>query len=162
MHFAPDWRLFLLIGAANAVPIIAKNMFGPRFAFPLDRHWNFRDGQRLLGSAKTWRGILLSLAVTALLSPGVGVGWRIGLLIAATAMAGDLLASFVKRRLGLPASAMAVGLDQIPESLFPMIACSFLYPLSLADIIGVVGTFLAAELVLSRFLYSIHVRDEPY
>ena len=34
-------------------------------------------------------------------------------------MAGDLFSSFVKRRLRLASSSMAIGLDHIPESSFP-------------------------------------------
>jgi len=147
---------------ANAMPIIAKDVFGSRFALPLDGHLNFMDGERLLGGAKTLRGVLLALTATAILSPIVRLALRIGLLIAATAMAGDVLSSFVKRRLRLPASSMAVGLDQIPESLFPMIICSFFFSLTAADIGCVVGVFLVGELLLSRLLHKLHVRDQPY
>ena len=162
MHFDLNWRLLVLIGAANSTPIVAKTVFGPRFAFPLDGYLHFVDGQRLFGRAKTLRGIFLALAATTILAPIVGVAWVIGLLIAATAMAGDLLASFLKRRLGLPASSMAIGLDQIPESLFPMVACSFFFSLTVADIACVVGVFLVCGLLLSRLLYKLHMRDQPY
>jgi len=43
------------------------------------------------------------------------VGWRVGTLVATFAMAGDLFSSFVKRRLHLASSRMAIGLDHIPE-----------------------------------------------
>jgi hypothetical protein len=68
----------------------------------------------------------------------------------------------VKRRLGLVPSSQAIGLDQIPESLFPLIAARLLLPLSALDI--AVGTmlFFAGELLLSRLLYKWHVRDRPY
>ena len=36
--------------------------------------------------------------------------------------AGDLFSSFVKRRLDLASSSMAIGLDHIPESFFPLLA----------------------------------------
>lgn len=162
IHFAIDWRLLVLIAVANAMPIIGKDVLGLRYAFPLDGHLNFVDGQRLLGGAKTLRGISLALAVTAIISPIVGIAWKIGLLIAATAMVGDLLSSFLKRRLRLPESSMAVGLDQIPESLFPVVVCSFFFPLTAVDIACVVIVFLVGELLLSRLLHRLHMRDQPY
>jgi CDP-2,3-bis-(O-geranylgeranyl)-sn-glycerol synthase len=77
-------------------------------------------------------------------------------------MASDLLSSFVKRRLGLPPSSQAIGLDQIPESLFPLLAASALLPLSALDIAIATILFFAGEIVLSRLLYKWHVRDRPY
>ena len=77
-------------------------------------------------------------------------------------MAGDLFSSFVKRRLNLPPSSQALGLDQVPESLFPMLACRAALSLTIADIVLGVGIFFIGELILSRFLYQAHVRDEPY
>ena len=77
-------------------------------------------------------------------------------------MLGDLISSFSKRRLGLPASAMALGLDQIPESLLPLIALWPILALSLADAVVILAAFFAGELLLSRLLYRLHVRDRPY
>jgi hypothetical protein len=40
-----------------------------------------------------------------------------------TGAKGAPLSSFIKRRLALVPSSQAIGLDQIPESLFPLLAC---------------------------------------
>ena len=77
-------------------------------------------------------------------------------------MAGDLFSSFVKRRLNLPPSSQALGLDQIPESLLPMLACRDALSLTVIDIALGLGVFFAGELVLSRLLFRAHLRDEPY
>ena len=77
-------------------------------------------------------------------------------------MAGDLFSSFVKRRLNLRPSSQAFGLDQVPESLFPLLVCGDALSLTAADIALGVGVFLAGELILSRILYWAHLRDEPY
>jgi CDP-2,3-bis-(O-geranylgeranyl)-sn-glycerol synthase len=82
--------------------------------------------------------------------------------VAGTAMAGDLFSSFVKRRLNLPPSSQALGLDQIPESLLPMLACRDALSLTAADIVVGVAIFFVGELVLSRLLFNAHLRDEPY
>ena len=85
-----------------------------------------------------------------------------GALVGSAAMAGDIFSSFVKRRLRLPPSSRATGLDQIPESLFPLLACRSVLALTVADIaIGVV-LFFVGEIVLSRLLYRLRVRAHPY
>jgi CDP-2,3-bis-(O-geranylgeranyl)-sn-glycerol synthase len=90
------------------------------------------------------------------------LGWEIGALIAAFAMAGDLLSSFVKRRLHLASSSMAIGLDHIPESLFPLLASRLLLPTSLFDVVAGVTIFVAVALILSPLLYKLNLRDQPH
>jgi CDP-diglyceride synthetase len=100
--------------------------------------------------------------VTTAGSSLIGLGWRIGLLVGSFAMAGDLLSSFCKRRLGLPSSSRASGLDQIPESLLPLLACRDLLGLTAAEIVVCVVMFVVGEVVLSRLLYAFRLRDRPY
>ena len=92
----------------------------------------------------------------------IGLTWEIGVLVGSLAMAGDLLSSFLKRRLDLPPSSRASGLDQVPEALFPLLACRNLLLLSLADIVVAVALFFIGEVVLSRVLYAFRLRDRPY
>ena len=77
-------------------------------------------------------------------------------------MAGDLLSSFVKRRLGLPPSSMAIGLDQIPESLIPLILCRLQLPVTAFDIAAGVTLFFIGELILARLLFMANVREQPF
>jgi hypothetical protein len=77
-------------------------------------------------------------------------------------MLGDIISSFIKRRLKLPSSAQAIGLDQIPESLLPLVVCQNALSLTSVAIIICVGIFLVGELVISRVLYMMHIRDQPY
>jgi hypothetical protein len=77
-------------------------------------------------------------------------------------MAGDLFSSFIKRRSGKPSSSMALGLDQIPESLFPMGAAHFLLGVSWWGVLLVVVMFFVLELLLSKILYKLNIRNEPY
>jgi len=78
------------------------------------------------------------------------------------AMSGDLFSSFVKRRLGRPPSSRAIGLDQVPESLLPLLACTFFLPLSFLDVIVTLLLFFVGELALSRVLFKLHIRNRPY
>ena len=105
---------------------------------------------------------MLAVLVTTASAPLIGLGWKIGLLVGSFAMAGDLFSSFCKRRLGLPSSSRASGLDQIPESLLPLLACRDLLALTAADIAVCVVMFVIGEVVLSRLLYAVRLRDRPY
>ena len=155
-------QLLVLITLANGAPIIAKKIFGPRFSFPLDAGTVFFDGRPLFGPSKTIRGILVSVFITTASAPLIGLDLTTGAIVAGAAMAGDLFSSFVKRRLNYPPSSQALGLDQVPESLFPMLACRDALSLTIADIALGVGIFFIGALILSRFLFRAHLRDEPY
>jgi CDP-diglyceride synthetase len=155
-------QLLILLAVANGTAVIAKKVLGDAFARPLDGGAVFVDGRPLFGPTKTIRGIVLSLLATPLSASLMGLEWKLGALVAIGAMAGDLLSSFVKRRLGLSPSSMAIGLDQIPESLFPLIAARMLIPVTLLDIVVVVAIFFVGELMLSRILFKLHLRDRPY
>src|SRR5205814_5405349 len=103
-------------------------------------------------------GVLATVAGAVIL----GLDWRVGAIIGSMAMAGDLFSSFIKRRLGMAPSSMAVGLDQIPESLFPLVACRGWLSLGLVDIVIGVTLFFAGEIVLSRLFFALGLRDRPY
>jgi len=157
-------QLLLLLTAANGAPVIGKRIFGPRAAWPLDGGASFLDGRPLFGKSKTLRGVVLAAAATTALAPAIGLDWTVGLGVALLAMLGDLASSFVKRRLALPPSSMALGLDQVPESLLPLawVAWRGDPALGWLDVAAGVVLFFVGELILSRILYRLHVRDRPY
>jgi CDP-diglyceride synthetase len=155
-------QILVLLTFANGTPIVAKKIFGSRFALPLDAGIIFFDGRPVFGASKTMRGIVVSILITSAIAPFIGLDLTIGAIVASSAMAGDLVSSFVKRRLNFPPSSQALGLDQVPESLFPMLACRDALSLTIADIALGVGIFFIGELILSRLLFRAHLRDEPY
>jgi hypothetical protein len=155
-------RLMVLLMLANGTPVLAKKLFGNRFSRPLDGGIRFIDGRPLLGASKTIRGVLLAILVTSAGALLIGVGLKIGTLVGGIAMAGDLFSSFLKRRIDLPPSSRAIGLDQVPESLFPLLACREALSLTALDIASTVAVFFVGELLLSRLLYRVHLRDQPY
>jgi CDP-2,3-bis-(O-geranylgeranyl)-sn-glycerol synthase len=77
-------------------------------------------------------------------------------------MAGDLFSSFIKRRLRIPSGGMALGLDQVPESLFPLLGCMSILGLDLTSVAVLVLAFLVLELALSRLLHRFGIRERPY
>jgi CDP-2,3-bis-(O-geranylgeranyl)-sn-glycerol synthase len=162
MHFPALLQLLVLLTLANGAPVVAKKMFGDRFSVPLDGGLAFFDGRPVLGKSKTVRGIVVAIVATAAGAPLIGLDLATGAIVAAAAMAGDLLSSFVKRRLDFKPSSQAFGLDQVPESLLPMLAARAALSLTAIDIAAGVAIFLVGELLLSRLLFQVHLRDEPY
>jgi len=97
---------------------------------PMDLGRTLRDGERLFGDGKTWRGLaggVASGAVLGLLLSSLadlaapGSGWSFGppvealgvsALLALGALLGDLWGAYVKRRLHRPRGAKTAGLDQ--------------------------------------------------
>ena len=95
-------------------------------------------------------------------APLIGLEWVIGFLVGSLAMAGDLFSSFLKRRMALSPSSRASGLDQVPEALFPLLACRNPLSLTIADIGITAAMFLVGEVLLSRVFYALRLRDRPY
>jgi hypothetical protein len=162
MHPLALLQVLILVTVANATPVVAKRIFGDRLAYPVDGSLTLPDGRPLFGPSKTVRGLLLALIITAAAAPLVGLDPTIGLLVGATAMAGDLTSSFLKRRFAFAPSSRATGLDQIPEVLFPLVACQIALGLGVFDIAAGVAIFLIGGILSSRVLFRLRLRDRPY
>ncbi|HMX52743.1 MAG TPA: CDP-archaeol synthase, partial [Plasticicumulans sp.] len=64
--------------------------------------------------------------------------------------------------LGLASSAQALGIDQVPEALLPLLAVRETLALDGWVIAALVAAFVVLELLLSRLLYRLHIRRQPY
>jgi CDP-2,3-bis-(O-geranylgeranyl)-sn-glycerol synthase len=159
MNVALVGRFVLLLFVANGAPIIAKRAFGDFLAAPIDGVFKLPNGYPLFGRSKTIRGVVVSILCTAAVAPFIGVSSKIGGLIAAVAMIGDLTSSFAKRRFGRPPGSPALGLDQIPESLFPALACQSVLGLRPVDILSIPLLFFICELAFSGLLQIARLRD---
>jgi CDP-2,3-bis-(O-geranylgeranyl)-sn-glycerol synthase len=155
-------KILVLLGVANGTPIIARKLLGERFAQPLDGGLSWLDGRPLFGASKTIRGLVLSIVCAALAAPVLGIAPVLGAGLASASMLGDLASSFVKRRLGLRPHSQAPGLDQIPESLLPLWLLRQPLGLGWVDIAVLVLLFIGFEVVLSRILFRLSIRDRPY
>jgi hypothetical protein len=155
-------RVLLLLGTANGTPVFATKVLRDRFDAPIDAGLTLPDRRRLFGASKTARGLVVSIASTTLAAIMLGFDWSTGVRFATASMAGDLMSSFTKRRLGLALHAQAFGLDQIPEALLPLLLLRTRLNLSAADIALTVAAFVILELALSRLLFTLHIRDRPY
>ncbi len=130
---------------ANGAPVV---MHGPP---PIDFGRRFVDGRRVFGDGKTWGGLLGGLTAGTLISSleAAFVGPAIipyGVLSSLGALVGDLVGSFVKRRVGLERGAQAPLLDQLGFYVFALL---FLYA------VGV--TFpLPDEILWAAVIYGLH------
>jgi CDP-2,3-bis-(O-geranylgeranyl)-sn-glycerol synthase len=106
--------------------------------------------------------VLLAITGAAVMAWLVGLPVEVGMAIGCFVVLGDALSSFIKRRLGLTASSMALGLDQIPEALLPLVAFKTYFNLTWLAIMETVTGFLILELFLSYILFKLKVRDRPY
>ena len=158
MHGSLLLQLLILLVVANGAAVVAKKILGVAFGRPLDGGALFIDGEPIFGPSKTIRGVVVSLLGTSICAALMGLGWQVGTLIAIFAIAGDLFSSFVKRRMRLASSSMAIGLDHIPEFLFPLLASRLLLPLSTLDIVVGVAVFVVGALILSPLLFKLNLR----
>lgn len=155
-------ELLLLLLIANGTPVLLRKLLDARLAAPVDGGLSLGDGRRLLGPSKTWRGLLAGTAAAE------GVGWLLGLdpgqgaATGSLSLSGDLLSSFVKRRMGIPASGRATGLDQIPEALIPTLCLAGWFRLDAIAAVTVVLVFLVLEIVLSLVGFRLGLRRRPY
>ncbi|MDH5445385.1 MAG: CDP-archaeol synthase [Gammaproteobacteria bacterium] len=155
-------KILLLIIIANGAPIIARLIFRSHFDDPLDFGLTFFDKRPIFGPSKTIRGVFVAVMVTPVAAHFMDINWFTGFVIGLYAMFGDLFSSFIKRRKRYESSEMAIGMDQIPESLFPLLAVQANLGFGTIDILIIVGIFFVVELVLSRILYMVHIRLHPY
>lgn len=151
-----------LLVVANGAPVLINKALGKRWAWPVDNSLKLRDGRRLFGDTKTWRGLCSAIFCTTLAAILSGIAPLTGVLFGTLAMAGDLLASFIKRRMSYDESSRARGLDTVPESLLPILLLKEPLALSLIDSILIVTLFFLIEELISPVLYRLHIRTRPY
>ena len=161
-EFFQGARLLLLLSIANLAPILLFSLAGRQPGARLDGGLNFFDRRPLLGPSKTVRGVAAAVVAAALVAPLLGFSPYLGAVVGGFSMLGDALSSFCKRRLGLPASAKATGLDQIPEALLPLLVVADPLLLSPLQIAAVTLAFFALEIPISRLLFRLGLRDHPH
>ncbi len=155
-------KFLLLVVIANGAPILAQKVFQNRFNQPLDHSIRFFDGRPLLGHSKTYRGVLASIVMTSIAAAILHIPLITGGLFALFAMFGDMLSSFIKRRLGIETSEMALGIDQVPEALIPLLVLRSELQLDLLEVLIIVVAFFLLGLPISRVLYKLRIRQTPH
>jgi len=148
-------HLLLMIIVANGSPIIIRNLLRNKWNYAVDADMVFINGQPLFGTSKTWRGIIASLCITAIVGIILGYSIQTGIMISSLAMAGDMSSSFIKRRLKR-------ALDQVPESFLPALVMMQSFGLNLFSVFMLIAVFIIFELSISKILYRLGLRKHPY
>jgi hypothetical protein len=152
LHSAVSRYLFplLLLVIANTSACLAAFVFGEEFAAPLDFGITLRDGTRLLGSHKTWRGLISAAIACGMVTQNLQLGLLRGAVFGTLALLGDATSSFVKRRLRLPPGAEVLGLDQLPEALLPLLVLQRPLGLGLVECLIIAVTFAILDITATK------------
>lgn len=185
--------LFLPAYVANMSPVFSAKLL-PKWNTPIDFGGVHRDGKRYLGPGKTWRGLLIGgilAGLTALAMAqwpvwifaeqdfGRAAGsslWAVflyGFMMGATALAGDAIESYAKRRRNLERGAPWFPFDQLDFVVFGLAAAFIWTPLLApgwaldAYLDGwVLGTLLIGtpllHLSVNRIGYWLRLKDVPW
>lgn len=174
---------FLLpAGAANVAPIFAAHIPGlKKYDAPIDGGAKM-NGRRLLGSHKTWRGIISGLVLATLalglqqlafhnfdwakyLSGDVNYDaiwvFALGPAFAIGALGGDAIESFFKRRRGIRAGRPWYVFDQLDYVAGGIIASLPFVRASLAEYIWMIVIWFAAHLIASYIGWLLKLKDAP-
>lgn len=108
----------LPVYVANMMPVFVKNL--NILNFPVDFGKKFIN-KRIFGDHKTWRGLFFGTLAGGTISLLQRRGFLIGIILGFGALFGDLVGSFIKRRLGIRPGDRALVIDQLPFIVFPLI-----------------------------------------
>lgn len=140
---------------ANAVPVILGG------GKPLDLGKCFVDGRRIFGDGKTIRGFISGLMA------GSFVGFLQsnlfqGFLLSVGALSGDLLGSFIKRRLGMKRGSPAPLMDQTLFIIFAMLFCWPYLEIKLEEAILLTLVTIPIHLGTNALAYLLGMKDVPW
>lgn len=183
MHDVAFALWFLLpAGLANVAPIFAAHTPGlRRLDWPMDggRQWH---GQPLLGSHKTWRGLIVGLGLAILTvwlqqwlaanytwadSVSAPVNYPAlptvltGLLLGFGALGGDAIKSFFKRRLGTVAGGTWIPFDQIDYVVGALLLSLFVIRLPWHLYLWIVVLWVGVHLAASYVGWQLGLKDAP-
>lgn len=147
---------FLAAYLANAAPVI----FGG--GAPLDGGRVFLDHKPLFGANKTVRGTLSGIVIGSLTGLIQGDPLR-GFLLSCGALGGDLLTSFIKRRLNLKPGAPFPVFDQLSFIFGAIVLVSLVPPPpSLDMVIVIVVATLPIHFISNLFAFLLKVKKKPW
>jgi CDP-2,3-bis-(O-geranylgeranyl)-sn-glycerol synthase len=147
---------------ANASPVV---LGGGR---PIDGGRRLADGRPIFGSGKTIRGFLGGLlAGTAVGGIQAAVSGSVillfaGFLLSLGALFGDLLGSFIKRRMGLERGKSAPLLDQLGFLLFAVLFALPVRTPSLQIFLILLAITPAVHLAANCLAYIAGLKEKPY
>lgn len=150
-------KILIILIATNAAPLISATLYARRRRRPLDNGRILGDGYRLLGENKTLVGLFSGIGAAGILCFIIGLPLASGLLISGASLLGDLLTSFIKRRLGLAEGETAFFLDHLLEGALPLWVCKGLFSISWPMVAALLVLFIGCGLfgaMVSKRIFS--------
>ncbi len=144
-------RIVAFLLWVNFVPALAKRISRKRFNRTIDNGLKWFDNRPIFGSHKTIRGIITSLLGGVMIFPLLGVSWWAAVITALLAMVGDLITSFIKRRLDFHSGTDILLLDHFLESLLPTLFLRTSLGLSWSQVALIVLLFIILAYKGSQF-----------
>lgn len=147
---------------ANATPVVLGG--GP----PVDGGKVLSDGRRILGDGKTIRGFSFGLFVGAIFGlfqslvwgrPG---GWEVAVLLSLGALLGDIVGSFIKRRIDIKRGQSMPGLDQLEFLVGSILLSSLLYLPRWEVLVVLLLITPLLHLGTNIIGYELSLKSEPY
>ncbi len=155
-------KLLFMLLATNGAPVLVTRVLQSLGSVPVDLGRRLPDGRPIFGPSKTWRGVIAALATSCILAWCFGYGCRFGFTLGVLVVAGDLISSFIKRRIGIPPSDRFIGLDQLPESVLPSLYAVSALELDWSYTLLLPLAFMLVEMVISKPLFLLKIRKRPH
>lgn len=164
------WRveqlLYLLAPAyfANMAPPFSR--FWPGWNRPINERW-FGAHKTVVGAAV---GVSVAILIALIQS---AIAWRgsivdygrwplIGLLLGVGAMGGDIVKSFLKRRLGIAPGARWIPADQLDFVIGALLLVAPLAHFSWADVAVVLAISFIGDVVVNQLSYRLRIRETAW
>ena len=172
------------------LPAYVSNLSGLAFGGgkPVDGGKNWSDGRRIIGNGVTWKGFFNGTVLGTLVGVVLGIvgtfygdlstltggvidlhvygsiigGLILGFLMAFGALSGDLVGSFLKRRIGLQSGEPAPFMDQLDFVLGALILSLLMVRISWSFFIMIVVLSLVFHLGSNTIAYLLGIKDVWY
>ena len=167
------------------IPAYAANGFPPfargKHALDFGKKWR---NKRILGEGKTieglaagffggllWGGVLILFQSYVQINQGISINQDIGLvemtlplivLITIGALLGDLIGSFIKRRIDMPRGASFPLLDQLGFVIMAIIIATPLYLMSFGSIVFIIIATVFVHLFGNYLAYKAKLKSVPW
>ena len=135
----------------------------------MDMGKKFSDGRRILGDGKTTRGFAGGLIVGTIVGLLQGIAEAplgehllLGFLLALGALLGDLVSSFIKRRLDIERGGAAPGLDQLGFAVVALILATPVKVLTWQAIAVILIITPPIHLATNFVGYKLGLKSRPY
>lgn len=158
--FQPLW--FILPSyLANTTPIFVRKL--NILNYPIDFGLKYQ-GKRIFGQNKTWRGLFFGCLIGILTAILQARGMQIGIILGFGALLGDLIGSFIKRRLNFPPGQPNILLDQTPYVLIPILLYALFldYPLNIGQTIFLILFSLWIHRASNILYFKMGLKDVPH